>query len=37
MDSIGMQNYIHEQIGTIEAAIDSILKIQNELIGGDDV
>lgn len=37
MDAVGMQNYITEQVGSIDTALDSILKIQNELIGGDGV
>jgi hypothetical protein len=37
MDQTGMENFIYEQLGPIDEALSSILKIQNELIGGDGV
>lgn len=36
-DSMIIENYIYDQLGPIDSALDAILKIQNELIGGDDV
>ena len=36
-DSLEFENYIYEQLGPIDSALDSILKIQNELIGGDGI
>lgn len=32
-----IKNYIDESIGDIETALDSIIAIQNSLIGGDSV
>lgn len=36
-DDNELENYIDEKIGLIDSALDSIIAIQNELIGGDGV
>ena len=32
-----IKEYIDEQLGDVEAALDSIISLQNSLIGGDGV